>query len=170
MLRSLLAERFNLTLRRELRELPIYSLVIAGPGGKLGPNLHASEDCTATHRETAPTAGDQAALCGVRGSPGRLIFGGMPISVLVFQPALVREVRRVVVDRTGLTGFFDGTLEWTPSALATAPFGTADAPSPPVDGPSIFAAVQEQLGLRLAPTKGPVEVFVVESVARPTPD
>jgi uncharacterized protein (TIGR03435 family) len=57
MLGALLADRFSLTLRRDMRELPIYALVMAGPGGKLGPNLHASEDCTATHREPAPAAG-----------------------------------------------------------------------------------------------------------------
>ncbi len=170
MLQSLLADRFKLTIRAETRELPIYALVGVATG-KLGPSLQPAEDCTARPRD-ATVAASPRMLCGIDGSrPGRLVFGGMPISALASHPALPRELRRVVVDRTGLNGFYSGTLEWTPSALAgRSPFPPTDASPPPADGPSIFAAVQEQLGLKLEFIRGPVDVLVIESVERPTPD
>ena len=73
---------------------------------------------------------------------------------------------RPVVDRTGLTGAFDFDLQWTSGPVAPA----AGAAPPPDDGPSIFAALQEQLGLRLESTRGTFDVVVVDAVRRPTPD
>jgi uncharacterized protein (TIGR03435 family) len=163
MLRSLLAERFHVAVHMETRELPIYALVVARRDGKLGPQLHPSEDCTALPRRTS--------LCGGRATPGHLTFGGMPISAL-FQPALLREVQRTVVDRTGLTGFFDGSLQWTPGEARVLAFGDPppDTPPPIVDGPSIFTALEEQLGLKLEPGRGPVEVLVIDRVDHLIPD
>ena len=71
------------------------------------------------------------------------------------RPALQSLTGRPVVDRTGLTGTFDIDLKWSTSGD---------------DGPSIFTALQEQIGLRLEPSKGPFEVVVIDKVARPTPD
>jgi uncharacterized protein (TIGR03435 family) len=168
MLRSLLAERFGLLLRNEVREMPIYALVLASPDGRLGPRLQRSEDCTVAGNRKSPTAtNDPAAMCGGgRGGTGRLMFGGIPLSMGLL-PTLSGELQRVVVDRTGLAGFFNGSLEWMPNPLATPP---PDAPPPPADAPSIFAAVQEQLGLKLQASTAPVEVFVIDSVERPTPN
>ena len=80
---------------------------------------------------------------------------------------------RLVIDRTGLTGRFDLDLEWTPDQMPppAAPGAPPSVlPPPPADGPSLFAAIQEQLGLKLEATRGPVEVLVIDSAERPQPD
>jgi uncharacterized protein (TIGR03435 family) len=79
---------------------------------------------------------------------------------------------RAVVDQTGLAGTFDLELEWTPDQMPPATLGAPPPvlPPPPADGPSLFAAIQEQLGLKLDATRGPVEVLVVDRAERPTPD
>ena len=80
---------------------------------------------------------------------------------------------RLVIDRTGLTGRFDLDLEWTPDQMPPPPPPGAPPsvlPPPPADGPSLFAAIQEQLGLKLEATRGPVEVLVIDSAERPMPD
>jgi uncharacterized protein (TIGR03435 family) len=77
---------------------------------------------------------------------------------------------RPVIDKTGLTGFYDIKLQWTPELGQgqVAPGGPEPAPAPPdISGPSIFTAIQEQLGLRLESSKGPVEVLVIDSVQKP---
>jgi len=89
---------------------------------------------------------------------------------------LSRGVNRIVVDRTGLSGQFDYRLEWTPDQLpppiprSSRPDAPPPPPPAPVDGPSIFAAVQEQLGLKLESTRGPVDVLVIDRAERPTAD
>ena len=177
MLRSLLEDRFKLALHTEKRELPIYALVLARPDGKLGPQLQPTKtDCSALSGargrggpppDPPPPRGGRPA-CGVRMMPGQLAAGGFPIGLLAQQ--LSQSAQRVVVDRTGLTGNYDFDLKWTPDQLPQgAPPG---APVPAIDpnGPSLFTAVQEQLGLKLESTKGAVEVLVVDHVERPTPD
>ena len=178
MLRSLLGDRFKLSLHSEIWELPIYALVLARPDGKLGPQLQPTKtDCSALAgargrgRGGLPAEPPMAAgrpVCGMRMMPGQLAGGGFPISLLAQQ--LSQSAQRVVVDRTGLTGNYDFDLKWTPDQLPQgAPPG---APVPAIDpnGPSLFTAVQEQLGLKLESTKGPVDVFVVDRVERPTAD
>ena len=95
-----------------------------------------------------------------------MIAGGLPLSQLA--SLLSTMVQRVVIDKTGLRGNFDFELKWTPDRT---PAGTpaSAAPSDP-DAPSIFTALQEQLGLKLESAKNPVEVLVVDHVERPTPD
>jgi uncharacterized protein (TIGR03435 family) len=79
-------------------------------------------------------------------------------------------LNRKVVDETGLGGLFNATLTWTPEQMPAQPLGTTDG-LPPIDpnGPSIFTAVREQLGLTLKSTIGPVDVLVIDSVQKPTP-
>ena len=86
--------------------------------------------------------------------------------------ALAMRVNRVVVDRTGLSGAYEVELEWTPDQLPPGPPPPGAPPLPPIDpnGPSIFTALQEQLGLKLESTKGPVDVLVIDSVEHPTED
>ena len=100
--------------------------------------------------------------------PRRLNATG--VEILRILPMLSRMFRRSVVDKTGLTGKFDITLEWTPDEApgVQAPSG---APPPPVSdgtGPSIFTAIQEQLGLKLESQKGPVEILVIERAEKPS--
>jgi len=104
--------------------------------------------------------------CGSRQNFGRIQFSGMPLSV--FANGIAGQVGRMVVDRTGLSGTWDFELNFAPER----PLGAPGAEPPPVDpnAPTLFTAVQEQLGLKLDPTKGPVEVLVIDSLQQPTAD
>lgn len=167
-LQALLRDRFKLAAHREFREIPIYALVTARDDQRLGPGLRASDiDCSPEGRASrAPTPGTRGAAglangasrpaCGSLTAGSSLIAGGITLTQLA--TSLSRRVDRIVVDRTGLNGLFDVDLKW--SALTT----TSD------DGPSIFTAVQEQLGLRLERGRGPVEVLVIDHVERPIPN
>jgi uncharacterized protein (TIGR03435 family) len=152
MLRTLLGDRFGLVTHRETRELPMYALLLARKDGTLGPQLVRSTiDCEQWIAEQRPQMG--------AGGPSPVAPGGRrPVCLL-----LTTRRFRPVVDRTGLTGAFDMDLQWT-SAPAV---GNAPAPD---DGPSIFTALQEQLGLKLESTRGSFDVVMVDSVRRPTPD
>jgi bla regulator protein blaR1 len=170
MLRTLLAQRFTLGVHTEGRELPIYALVRARSDGKLGPELRPSTlDCTAAAaRGALPPPG--SASCGIRigGAPGTMVAGGASIAQLA--NTLTNWVGRVVFDRTGLSGDFDFTLKWTPDQMPDG-FGKKVAagglaPADP-NGPSIFTALQEQLGLKLDSQRGPVDVLVIDRAEHP---
>ena len=180
MLRTLLLDRFKLVAHRETRELPTYALVTSSEA--LGPQLRRSEidqaACAARRaaiqrREPVPPIPPGAKpVCGTgRTIPGAITATGWSMDTLA--SALVPFAGRHVWDRTQLSGLYDFALKWTPERL---PQGSSDvsrdAPLPIVDpnGPSIFTALQEQLGLRLEPARGPVEVVVIDHVERPTPD
>jgi uncharacterized protein (TIGR03435 family) len=148
MLRAVLAERFHLQTRTESRELPVFALVVARPDGQLGPGLRrrSESDCSD---------------CGyLRGGQGMLNYRGVGIGALL-RPNALGRLDRIVIDRTALQGLFDIDLTWT---VDTAP-ATASS-----DAPSVFTALQEQLGLKLNPTRAPVEVLVIEGAERPIPD
>ena len=176
MLRSLLAERFKLVAHEETRDQPIYVLRLDRSDGKLGPKFRpATVDCAALRGATrgAPPPGPpppgQAPPCGMMMGPGRLMSGGASIDMLA--NSLSRFVGRVVVDRTGLTGNFEWTLEFTPDQSQMPPGGVPPGvPAPPVDGPSLFTALKEQLGLKLESDHGPVRVLVIDSIEQPTAD
>jgi uncharacterized protein (TIGR03435 family) len=176
MMQALLAERFKLKVHRDTREVPVYALVMARPDRKLGPQIMpASFDCNALRaaiargeRPTLPPPNGDRPVCGARTVPGRFLIGGYPMAD--FGRNLSSFVGgRPVVDRTGLTGTYDLELTWTPEA---PPAGREGAPAVPFDpnGPSLFTALQEQLGLKLEATTGPVEVLVIDSADRPIPD
>jgi uncharacterized protein (TIGR03435 family) len=183
MLQSLLEERFKLRVHREPREVPIYTLVRARPDGRLGNGLTVSTaDCEALAAARGsggpppdvPKPGERP-RCGARVGFGELTAGGQPLLALV--SLLSATVGRSVVDRTGLTGRYDITLRWTPDTLPRPAPGTP--PNQPIrmngveidpNGPSIFTALQEQLGLKLDPTRGPVDVLVIDRVEPPSPD
>ena len=97
---------------------------------------------------------------------GRLSAQGTTLSDLTMLLARLPAVRRRVLDRTGLTGRFDFDLEWTPFV----PPGTATTGVPPDAGPTLFTALQEQLGLRLESTRETVPVLVIDSVNQPSPN
>ena len=177
LLRRLLADRFKLATHTEMRERPIYALMLARPDGKVGPQLTASPtDCTALLKAPAGRRGlpilapGDRMQCGLMIGPQRINAGGIGLDELAH--ALIGLVERTVVDRTGLTGRYDVQLTFQGETLI-GPGGALI--SPPRDAaaqnlPSLFTAMQEQLGLKLEPTRGPVEVLVVERVDRPTAD
>ena len=148
MIRTLLADRFKLVTHHEARERSIYALVIARRDGQLGPSLRPS-----TGRST------------FRDGTGAFTGHAVPLGILVNVLSGAGSVRRTVVDRTGLSGTYDIDLHW---AIDVPLRG--DTPPPPADGPSIFTAVQEQLGLKLESTRGPVDVLVIDHIERPTED
>jgi len=166
MLQALLEERFKLRVRRERLERPIYALVIARSASRTGSALKpAPLDCH-SRAETRPPGTRGLAYCGIDRLPGRSIGRSMPVGLLA--DTLSALVGRRVVDRTGLTGEYDWDLAWTPSPGEPVSPDPDAAASPPPDGPSIFVAVQEQLGLRLEPDRAPLDVLVIDSVERPT--
>jgi uncharacterized protein (TIGR03435 family) len=183
MLQSLLEERFKLKVHSEVRDIPIYALVTAHSPARPGPNLARSNvDCQPVGdagRKSAPPAPKQGERgwpqCGTSMGFGEIRAGARPMTVLASM--LAQVVRRNVIDRTALSGAFDFDLRWTPDTLPARPPGTPADQSIRVNGvdidpngPSIFTAVQEQLGLRLEATRGPVDVLVVDHVERPSPD
>jgi uncharacterized protein (TIGR03435 family) len=185
MLQSLLEERFKLRVHREVREQPIYALVTAQSPARFGPSLVQSmTDCQpppAWDRKGAPPPPPPAPpkpgerpQCGTHMGFGEIKAGARPMTLLASM--LAQVVRRSVVDRTGLKGAFDFDLRWTPDTLPVRPGMQTDQPfrfnGVEIDpnGPSIFTALQEQLGLKLEATRGPVDVLVVDGVERPTPD
>jgi uncharacterized protein (TIGR03435 family) len=178
-LKALLAERFKLKIHTETRQLPAYDLVFARGDKKFGPNLIRSErtDCSAILAEVAaratggppppPLPGGQAPPCGGFTGIGLVSLDSATLSR--FSDFLSAELNRKVFDRTGLSGLFNVRLVWTPDPL---PPGPLPADVPPIDpnGPSLFTALQEQLGLKLESTTGLVDIVVIDSVERPTPN
>jgi len=163
-MRTLLAQRFKLAAHRETREVPIYLLVVDRKDGELGRGLRRADlDCTARAAQ-APPGTRGLSICGVDRAPGR--SAGRSMTFMLLPGVLESIVDRPVLDRTSLQGIYDWDLEWTPAPGEPGPPGAA----PPVnaDAPSIFTAVQEQLGLRLESSRGPVEVLVIDSLERPT--
>jgi uncharacterized protein (TIGR03435 family) len=105
--------------------------------------------------------------CGIRIAPGNMAVGGSSMSM--FANSLGMWVGRIVIDKTGLEGAFDFNLTWTPDQMPQRPPGAPEMPIDP-NGPSIFTAVQEQLGLKLDSQKGPVSVLVIDHVEHPVED
>jgi uncharacterized protein (TIGR03435 family) len=154
-LQALLAERFQLTLRRESKEQPVYTLVI----GKNGPKLQQSQSGQGLQNHMVRMM-----------RRGELY--GEAVELHVLTTVLANEVGRPIIDHTGLTGNFDFKLQWTPDpgqSMGPPSSPGAEAP-PPTDpnGPSIFTAIQEQLGLRLESQRGPVDILVIDRVAKPS--
>ena len=176
-LRQLLAERAQLKFRREVQQRPVYALAHARDDRRLGANITPARiDCDALQPkvEAAAKAGQPSPLppatntyvpCGLRSSGGqtRLIRSG-GVGLFEFMQELSVLTGRTVIDRTGLAGRWDFFLTFTPpDRLATGV--TADA-----SAPDLFTAVREQLGLKLDSAEGPVNMFVVERLERPTQD
>jgi len=144
LVRSLLEDRFKLRVHMEVRELPVYLLVVAKKDGSLGPQLRPSDVNCQKERNK----------CAIRGGTGRFTGGSVTIETLAVM--MSNPSGRPVFDRTGLAGRFDAELEWAEEAGS--------------DKPSIFAAVQEQLGLKLEAARQALDVVVVDHVERPTED
>jgi uncharacterized protein (TIGR03435 family) len=143
MVQALLADRFHLSTHQETRQLPVFALVIAKDGPKFKPS-----DVNGTTIDTGRS---------------RLHIAGSDDTLAILSRELAQSLGRVVLNQTGMTGRYDITLKWTPDdASGSSP--ASDAP------PDIFTAIQEQLGLKLVSTKGPVPVLVIDHIERPTPN
>ena len=140
MMQSVFAERFGMRVHMETREMPAYALVLAKSGSKL--------------KEPSDTT---SGISQFGGSTGEVKWANSPLTDLKF--LLAKETGKPVVDKTGLTGKYDFMLQYTPADHAATDESSR---------PSIFTALEEQLGLKLVPTKQPVEVLVVDSIEQPT--
>jgi uncharacterized protein (TIGR03435 family) len=138
MLQSLLADRFHLRVHYESRIEPIYELVVAKSGPKIKP------------------LSDEKPRGIIYGNPNRITMQGDPMSTFAF--FLTQAAGRTVVDKTGLAGNYDVDLKWTPD----------DQQNMPDAGPTLFTALEEQLGLKLQPAKGPVQSLIVDDAEQPT--
>lgn len=159
-LQGLLEERFKMVTHWETRELPVYALIVAAEG-KLGPKLKAhAGDCDRARPGVAPQPGASFANCGTRTNrtptSGKVTGSGITMETLARN--LSGATGRQVVDKTGLAGSYDLELEFTPDQ------------SPDTSGPSLFTAIQEQLGLKLDSQRAPIDVLVIDRVERPAPD
>jgi uncharacterized protein (TIGR03435 family) len=141
MLRSMLEDRFQLKVHHETRVLPVYELVVAKAGFKL-KQAHAPEN-----------------LYGMLTDKGRIKIRAGPIGSR-FIVGLTMASGRIVIDKTGLAGYYDIDLNWT----------TDEDLAAGVTGPSLFTALEEQLGLKLVPARAPVDVIVIDHIAPPSPN
>ena len=145
MLRSLLEERFDLKVHRESKEQSVFALVV----DKGGPKMTVHQ----------PVETDYPPISG--GGIGPRTARNAVMSYFAFYLSQVLD--KWVIDRTGLTDRYDFTIQWVPDRPPPPP-GSPEAAAPPPEGPTIFAALKEQLGLRLDATKGPVEYLVIDSI------
>jgi uncharacterized protein (TIGR03435 family) len=183
MLRALLADRFRMVARNTTADMPIYALRLSRNDGVLGPRLRRTPDIDCV-RFIADRGGVPPPLprdpkdvptCVIRAEPGLIVARSrtIPDLTMVAFPRVVED--RVVVDRTGLKGNYDVLVEWTPdrrpfAAATDLPPGLPVPPPPLAGGPSIFTALQEQLGLKLQSERGPVEVLLIDRIEKPRED
>jgi uncharacterized protein (TIGR03435 family) len=151
MMQSLLSDRFQLKAHFETREMPVYQMVLAKADLKLKENPDSTKRRVAVNptsfRGTATAIQDLIEVLECSADVGG----------------------REVIDKTGLAGTYDISLKWTPIQPAAVPGGgTGTAPSPEVEGASLFTAIEEQLGLKLVPTKGLGKVLVVDHIEHPS--
>jgi uncharacterized protein (TIGR03435 family) len=164
MVKAMLADRFGVRTHQEVRQLPVFALRALKPG-QVGPGMKRVEvDCQAAAAAAAAAAPAQGPpACTLRIATGALTGRGMTLAQLATALTRVAGIDRAVLDRTELTGSFDVDLKWNPAVASPSgePAGQLS------DAPSVFTAVQEQLGLRLQADTGPVEVLVIDEAQQP---
>ena len=170
MLQSLLVERFRLAIKSDAREMPMYALVVAKSGPKIQAAHESDPNIVDLSGAPIPQGGSRPRVTIIR--RGRLTAQGLAMASLA--NSLADFLGRTVLDKTGLMGMYDIKLEWKPDENQVAMFGAMGvpdgfgAPAADWDGPSLFTALEEQLGLKLESQKGPVEIFTIEHVERPS--
>jgi uncharacterized protein (TIGR03435 family) len=170
MLRSLLADRFKLVAHVEQREQDIYELTLARTDRRLGPSLRpATLDCIdlvvrpTGERTQSRGAANGAPPCGLSSDGRKLLSGGLTIAQLIRNVAPLAG--RVIVDKTGLSGYWEFTLEY-----AAQDGNAVGVPESADDRPSIVTALREQLGLTLNPQRSAVDILIIDRIERPMPN
>ncbi len=167
-LQNLLKERFHLVTHRETKELAVYVMTLA----KGGPKFKETKEDPAEGKD-----GNRPRRSSMRVGRGQIIAQSIPMDNLA--RLLSQQLGRTVIDKTGLQGNYDFTLEWTPDpgqSLGGGPGGPVEPSremqrpdnAPDANGPSVFTAIQEQLGIKLESQKAPVEMLVIESIEKPS--
>ncbi len=171
MLRSLLEDRFHLRVHTERRDAPVFLLVRQGQRRPLGPQLHPTrqQDCRGPVGTLVPP--DSSRWCGLRGRVGHYTIQGLTMADIAWVLSTSSSVGRPVLDRTGLSGRWDAEIEFVPAFIAGPNGDSAPVANPNADsGPSVFSAVQDQLGLTLEAAKANVEHLVIDHVDKPAPE
>lgn len=171
MLQSMLVDRFRLATHIETKEEPVFALVVA----KGGPKFEASvadppKDATKPPDPHAPPSHGEGTWMNISTKGADLEAHHAKLESLASMIAFQPEANgRVVVDKTGLTGDYDYTIKWTPEWMSAHP-RQSDALLPDTEpaGPSLFTALQDQLGLKMVPEKAPIQVLVIDHVEPPT--
>lgn len=186
MMQSLLADRFKLSVHFETREVPVLALTLDKPG-KLGPKLQPHADgppcpeynSDPSSRPTPLKPGDPfPTMCGVTGmrsgSPGLIVVGSRDTTMKFLADmvqtngSMAGDLAVPVVDRTGLNGRFDYTVEYSGQFGPLQPAGPDAPPPPEPSGPTFRQALREQLGLRLVQSRAPIRTIVIDHVERPS--
>ena len=167
MMQALLADRFKLVARKEKREVTVLALMLNRAGGKLGPNLVENKTCILPSEARGETPPDpKAVVCGPKtGGAGRFLLVGQTMQQ--FTALLGLALGRTVADKTGLTGRYDIDLSFAPERQLPQGVEIPGTPADP-NGPSIYTAVREQLGLKLEQLKDQEEVLVIDHIERPS--
>jgi uncharacterized protein (TIGR03435 family) len=161
LLQGFLADRFQLKVHIEIKQLPVYELLVAKSGSTMKEAKPGDTyDNGVKGLDGVAHAGMM--MVGNEGSSMQLTGQGIPVASLVAM--LSQQLHRTVIDKTGLTGNYDIKLKWTPEDTSAA--ASSDAGSD--TGPSLLSALQEQLGLKIQSAKGPVDTLVVDHVEKPT--
>jgi uncharacterized protein (TIGR03435 family) len=167
MLRSLLVQRFGFKSHWADKEVNTYDLVLARTDGKLGDGFRRVDvDCDARAAaaragrppDPLPPSANGLAPCFIRAFDGGMLSGGYPLRGIAEQMEVL--ALRPVIDRTGLDGFYEVTLKYRP--------GPPEAPSQPGDLPILFTAIQEQLGLKLQPSRAPLSTLIIDGFDQPS--
>jgi len=190
MMQALLADRFKLKVHFETREMPVFALTLVKPGQR-GPKLIPHDQgppCPDSYPELKPfeplsekdvfppMCGYAMMFC----KPSGITLAGSRDSTPHYLASSISayglwagEVDKPVVDRTGLSGRFDFTIEYARDPARSVFFGVGgpprvDAPQGDLQGPTFLEAVRKQLGLKLVPSKGPVETLIIDHVEKPS--
>ena len=166
-IQSLLDERLHLKMHRETRDLQVYELLIAGGGSRMTLSSDQSPQEPVTFGDPLPGPGSMPIRrvgVAIRRTVGGFTLEGRSVTMASFVDVLSQHVGRPIVNKANLRpGLYDITLQWSGTL---SPGATPET----TDGLSIFTALQQQLGLRLASSKGAAEVLIIDSVQRPTPN
>ena len=182
MMQSLLSDRFKLSIRKEIRKLPVFALAQAKLG-KFGPQLQLHSEsipCSTLPDVPATSSAPQATIAGgfpktcggipplSPSVPGRFRIGARNVTMefIAMNLTSIGNLDRAVLDQSGLSGTFDFLLEWMPERRSAAP--TNGTPQPEDFGPTFMEALQDQLGLKLISQRGPVEVLVIDHIEQPS--
>jgi uncharacterized protein (TIGR03435 family) len=158
MLKKLLADRFNLTFHREKKEFSIYELTVARGGPMITTSTALSDEASNVTSTLYPASS---------GGIDHALLPAHNVTMQQFASVLQRAILdRPVVDKTGLSSRYDFDLEWTPDESQFG--GQLPSGAPDSDKPGLFAAVQQQLGLRIEPAKGSLDALVIEGLHRPS--